>query len=440
MGMGGGIQQQQSQQSMGHQNASPQVQFSPAQQPQQQLQQQYNPDLTSVGPHTSSAQLAALLAGVSGPPPELQQQYPSSQLPQQVPPQLQYAGGFGNQFGGGVNAYNNPNNNMQQGGMNGPTSSNPCRMYQQGHCHYGATCRFVHAGPPGTAAGNNPNTNNNTMNNTANNSFGRAFRPGGGFTVREFVPQAQQQQQQFQPQQQPQQQQQQQSRPFGEKTDVINDNTFQPQQQQQQQQQANPNAALLQALLQQQQLNINTGNAASNPQLDELIASLSKTQIGGNISVPNAANPNNPVGQDASSSGNEQNLEFLQAQAALASFASLGGAAPSTNARPQQQQPFQQPGSGFGNYPPRPQQQPQQFGGSGSGGGFAGNKYPAHPQTGFGGGHHSHGQSLPSFHAGGNFGGSSSHSSGGLFGGPPTQHRFFSDPTQRDQRSDVVLF
>jgi len=396
--------------------------MSQQQQGQQGQQGQGQPDLSSVGPHTSNAQLAALLAAVQQPPPppmmqQQQQQQPLQHTQQQQPPPMQQQQfGFGGSYGGGGN-----------GGGFGPTSSNPCRMHLMGGCRYGASCRFTHIGPAGSAQQQQQQQQPN------GSGFGGGYGGGGGYRAsdsfggaatgrtfgqgfREFVPAAQQQQHQHQ---QPLFQQPLSS---SDKSDVIGGDS-QPQQVQPQQAPAtggaasSPNLALLQALVM-QQMNSTANGGQSNPQLDELIASLAKTQLGGNAQQVPAVAP--AVNASPAPAGQDQNLEYLQAQAALASLAVMG-------ARPQQQQQQQpQQGGGFNSY--GQQQQRQSYGS----GGF-GNK----PQYGGGHSHQSHGHSLPSFHAGGNFGGSNNFP---LSQGPPAHLRIYSDPSQRDLRREAELF
>jgi hypothetical protein len=439
--------------------AQPPQQQGQGQQGQQQQQlSSPQPDLSSVGAHTSNAQLAALLASVQGPPPELQQQQP--QQATSLAPSSAAAGfggnagfapavgGFGSGFGGagnfgnsgGYNAggYGGGNsNNIGGGGYGGggngggfgPTSSNPCRMHQQGHCRYGASCRFTHIGPAGSGASQggfgagSSSSNSFGMGGGSNNSHvGASFGPGRSFGqgFREFVPQAQQQQQHV--------------------VDSKNDSNSSTETQQQQQQQApaqvpsasNANVALLQALMLQQM----NGNASgqSNPQLDELIASLAKTQLGGGAGAGAAPAASSAAAAAAppSAQAQEPNLEFLQAQAALASLAAISARPP------QQQQPQQQLQQGGGGSYGQSQQRPY---GNQNAGGYGnqqstgyGNKYGG----GGGGGHshHSHSQPLSSFHAGGNFGGSGFP----LQQGPPAHLRIFSDHTARDPRREAELF
>lgn len=412
-GMGGppGLQTQQNpaaaygQQMQGQQGQGQQGQFPP------------QPDLSSIGPHTSAAQLAQLLASVGNQQgPDLSGAGDFNRGPQQQ----QQQGGFGgNSWNGGMSNGGGHGGMGGMGGGGGATGpvQHPCRMHQQGHCRYGATCRFMHVGPAGSGGGQQGGFGNKF--GGGHNAFGSGFGGqgafgghggnGGGYGGNSF-----------------------QSRDQEQKADSFNSGAaFPPAQQQPQQQQqqqfgggaaGNPAAALLQTLLLQQQLTASQGLPA-NPELDNLVASLTKSAG----AAPAAAASSAPAAASASSSSapadSSLNNEFRQAQQALASLA-LGGAG-AAGARPPQQQ---QAGIGFPSYAQRNAPSAAGFNAASAGPNY-GNKHNQHH-----GGQSSYG--APSFHAGGNFNAGASPA----FGGVAQQIRFFSDANNRDQRRELELF
>ena len=475
---------------------------------QQQQQQQHllhsshlsgippQPDLSSIGPHTSNAQLAALLASVGNQGPDLSSASVFGQQQQGGGGGGGNNGGFstfgsgggqssvggGGIVGGGSSGWgmSGGHGGMGGNGGNGGAQIHPCRMHQQGHCRYGQSCRFQHIGPPGSGGnGGGFSKFGGGGASTNHNAFGTGFGNQGAFGNNSFGNhQAQQQQSHLQSHLQSNNVNSFQMRTLPEVSNSGNTNqvggadeskqsdvlggsevpatfpnsgaSFSPagQQQQQQQQQAapvqtpsfaaapiaNPNAALLQALLMQQQLTASAGLPA-NPELDNLIVSLNKSQQQQQMAAaaPVVAAPAPIVDQSL-------NQEFLLAQQSLASLA-LGA----SNSRPQQQSSQQSGPGGFNSYQNR--NAPGQFGASQ--GPNMGNKHNQQhsqqqqqssyqPQSssygGGGGGGHSHGQPLSSFHSGGNFGSSMNPAI------IPQQMRFISDATNRDLRREAELF
>lgn len=415
-GMGGppGLQQQHNQYAQHMQQGQQgQGQFPP------------QPDLSSIGPHTSAAQLAQLLAGVSSNQgADLGGGGDFGRGPQQSQPQQ---GGFGGNSGGWGMSNGGGHGGMGGGmgggggGATGPVQ-HPCRMHQQGHCRYGATCRFMHVGPAGSGGGQQQGGGGfggNKFGGGGHNAFGSGFGGqgafgghggnGGGYGGSNFQSRSQQDH---------------------EQKESFNSGAAafpQPQQQQQQPQQqqfaANPTAALLQTLLLQQQLTASQ-NLPSNPELDNLIASLTKSAGGAAPAAAASAAPAPASASPAAPADSSLNNEFRQAQQALASLA-LGGAG-AAGARPPQQQ--QQAGIGFPSYAQRNAPSAGGFNSASAGPNY-GNKHNQHH-----GGQSSYGQST--FHAGGNFNAGASPA----FGGVAQQMRFFSDANNRDPRREVELF
>ena len=439
-GMGGppGLQQQQQQPNPYAQQMQQQGGQQGGMQGQTQGQAQFppQPDLSSIGPHTSAAQLAQLLASVGNQGPDLSGAGEFSRGPQHTQMQQQQGGGFGGNGGGWNNGgMSNGGGHGGMGGMGGGMGGgggatgpvqHPCRMHQQGHCRYGATCRFMHVGPAGSGAGQQQGGGfGGNKFGGGHNAFGGGFGGQGAFGGHGGNGGGYGGNNSFQSR----------SHDQDQKSEMFNSGaaaTFPQAQQQPQQQQAfgggaagNPTAALLQTLLLQQQLTASQG-LPSNPELDNLVASLTKSAG----AAPAAAASSTPAPAAASTSApadSNLNNEFRQAQQALASLALGGAGAGAAGARPPQQQ---QPGIGFPSYA---QRNAPSAGGFNAGPNY-GNKHNQHHGGQSSYGAPSYGQST--FHAGGNFNAGASPA----FGGVAHQMRFFSDANNRDPRREVELF